>query len=135
MERPVHLRDDAWYFMLDKAESYSEEELWDIARKYGYEGKDKESLIQNIVDKPAAFLFEIGILEHPHFLKQTVVALEGDVEYIIDEAAAKQIGIGDRIIYLTRLFDKQKLAIVRDNIIEAFRRNCEFDQLELAGCA
>lgn len=130
MQKPIYLRQETWAFILKTTESMSDLELLEIAKKIAYRGKTREKILEEIKEKPSAFLFQAGILQIPSLLKDTVIELVNGVEYYIDGTAAEELKEGNYLINLTRLWDHKKFAIKKDEVIKAMMKNLSFDQLE-----
>jgi len=133
MQKPPYLRKNTYDFILTKTDAYAPKGvLANQLRKLGYPIQPKDDgkrLTKLILDKPAAFLLHIGILNSPQLLKDTVISLMDGLDFVIDSAAAKQLSNAEPVVKLKTLYKPKEFEFTLEEIKEALKNHCELDQL------
>lgn len=133
VDRPVYLKIELYEHILDRVGSLPTEKLKTLAQQCGYnigQGAIKETITQLVLNKPASFLEETGILDNTDWLTNLVIELDDGVNYHITERAAKELSSGCDYILLTRLIDKKPIVHTRETIVKALQNNNCIDYLE-----
>lgn len=130
MKKPAHLREETWKFLQRELKRMSDEELEFIGRKIKCRSKNRQRIEKAIIEDPASFLFHLGIFEHPELLKNSVIELEDEVDYLIKPRAARSLAEGDHYITLKRLVDQENYTVERESLVRAFANNHSLEQLE-----
>ena len=104
----------------------SNEKLSQTMKELGYRGpkdKTRKNMTQVFVDRPAAFLVHLGIVERPDLLTHTAFQFDNDVVYKIDEVTAKRLKNKDPMIRMTtgEVFS-------RERVLKSLKETWEFDQ-------
>ena len=114
MEKPVYLRQTTWDWM---------------KRDFG---NLSDSQQKQVAERPGPWLLNLGILNHPELMMNTVIEQNPDdgPGCLIDELAAVALSMGVARVTTFRLGDHKPVIMTREEIETSLREGHIFDQLE-----
>jgi len=112
MKQPIYFRDRTWRFVVEYA--------------------DATGIPRFDPKHPGRIAFEAGIISRPDLLRDSVIELDDECEYLIDARAAIQLKEPDSEVILVRLGDDTKKRVATRAVVTAIKGGRVFDQLPLS---
>lgn len=131
--RPPTLRPETWDFLRSQLSNSLVNEA-EILGKGGYEIPGQLSsatILATIAKSPGAALVFLGITQRPDLLRDTVIALQGGVEYLITPEAANEIAAKQPLVQLRRLGGKTGRRFRLNQVLIAITNGECFDQIDV----
>ncbi len=125
MHKPVWIRSNTWNFARTQILCFTTEEEWKFRQKHKL-----LSLWIELLHRTGHLLIKLGLKERPHLLKDTVIEMPDEAEYLLSLKNAKRLK-GRKSIELIRVYDGQLKKWRPAEIWNAIANGPVFDQLDL----